>query len=144
MISILLGLLIAITWGLAPVLQKQVLNNISPITTMLLINLIITILLIILSLTYYKNQIQSDLQNISYKNLQIISFVAVICGFIPGIIYYIILDKWDSSRVVITTSLYPIFTLIFANLILNETIPMELYIITLIISIIIIKYIPTE
>lgn len=140
MIQILLGLLIAIVWGLAPVLQKQVLNNISPITIMLLINIIITVCVIIFSL-FYKNQIQTDLQNISYKNLQIILFVGIICSFIPGIIYYNILDKWDSSRVVITTSLYPIFTLVFANLILNESIPRELYIIALLISIVIIKYI---
>lgn len=139
MIEIILGLFIALLWGLAPIVQKQLLNDLSPKTVMLIINFIIAFILIIFSY-YNKETIKNDLKILNSKHIKLFLFVAIFGSLIPGYIYYNILSKNDSFKVVITTSLYPIFSLIFARILLNEKIAPELYVIALAISIVVIKY----
>lgn len=113
-----IGILIALLWGIRPVLQKKVLHDISPQTVMVVGGILYFIFIIIYALTNKDNVIKeiSNLTNEQKKILLTISSV----GFIASLLYYYALSKESSSKVVMITSIWPIFAILFGNIILNE------------------------
>lgn len=133
MLVIIIGLFIAILWGLHPILYKQILTDLSPKTTMLISNLIYTICLLIYSYIY-RDEIKKDFKTISKEHMKLFFVGVFICSFAATILYYYILSQNKSSLVVLSTSLSPLFGIIFAKLILNETINTNIYIIAFLLS----------
>lgn len=130
---IIIGIFIAVLWGLRPVLQKRALNDLSTKTVLLISNLIFTACLLLYSY-FHRNEIADDLKNITRGHMKLFVIIAVFCTFLSTILYYNILNENNSSSVVIVTSMSPLFAVIFANIILNEKINPYVYIIAALIS----------
>jgi transporter family protein len=113
-----IGVLIALLWGIRPVLQKKVLNDISPDTVMIIGG---TLYFIFISIyTYFnKDKIFNELYKINDEQKKIFVFISVV-GFFASILYYHMLSKESSSKVVTITSIWPIFAILFGTIILNE------------------------
>jgi uncharacterized membrane protein len=113
-----LGLLIALLWGIRPVLQKKVLNDISPQTVMIIGGVLYFIFVSIYGLIN-KDHILKEITNLTYDQKKIFLIISFV-GFIASLLYYYALSKENSSKVVIITSIWPIFALLFGSLLLNE------------------------
>ena len=113
-----MGILIAILWGIRPVLQKKILNDISPETVMV-IGGILYFVLICIYMSFNKDKVFNELNKINDEQKKILLMISII-GFIASILYYNALSKESSTKVVTITSIWPIFAIIFGVIILNE------------------------
>lgn len=112
------GIFIAILWGIRPVLQKRVLNDISPETVMI-IGGILYFILICGYLTIHKDKVMTEIYNITYDQKKILIIISIV-GFLASLLYYNALSYESSSKVVTITSIWPIFAILFGTIILNE------------------------
>lgn len=128
--ELVLGLTIAILWGIRPVLQKQVLNSISPSTVMTIGAFLYLILVSVYVLLYHKTQFVEEVQSCNTKQITILVLVAGV-GFIASVMYYRALSDYTASKIVTITSIWPLFAIIFAGLILEEKIDPNLIIVVL-------------
>lgn len=112
------GILIALLWGIRPVLQKKVLNEISPETVMV-IGGILYFIFICGYLTFHKDKVINEISKIDNEQKKILLLISTI-GFFASVLYYNALSKESSSKVVTITSIWPIFAIIFGTIILNE------------------------
>ena len=118
------GILLTIIWGIVPVLQKKVLTQeISSVSLMFITGIVYSFFLILYGM-YHKDTIIQDLKKIN-GNLKMVSFIFIL-NFIGLIIYYALLSNHPSSSVSIITSIWPIFTILFAYYLLNEKTKPEL------------------
>ena len=118
------GIILTIIWGLVPVLQKKVLTQeISSVSLMFITGTIYYILLFVYGV-YHKDTIVQDLQKIN-GHWDTISIIFIL-NFIGVVIYYALLTSHPSSSVVVITSIWPLFSLLFAYYLLNENITPEL------------------
>lgn len=113
-----LGILIAILWGIIPVLQKKVLNDIGPETVMVIGGMLYFVLICIY-LSFNKDKVFNELNKINDEHKKILVMISII-GFIASILYYNALSKESSTKVITITSIWPIFAIIFGVIILNE------------------------
>jgi drug/metabolite transporter (DMT)-like permease len=127
--TVLISLIIVLIWGIVPVLQKKLLLDLSYETVLVISGILYFSWLIVYSLVN-KDKIKSDVINSHHMKL----FVAImILNIIATISYFYILDKNHSSYIITITSFYPLVTILFANLLLNETIRPELIVLSLVI-----------
>ena len=113
-----LGILIAILWGIRPVLQKKILNEIGSETVMVIGGALYFVLICIY--TYFnKDKVFNELNKINYEQKKIFIMISLI-GFIASILYYNALSRESSTKVVTITSIWPIFAILFGVIILNE------------------------
>lgn len=113
-----LGILIAILWGIRPVLQKKILNDIGPETVMV-IGGTLYFVLICIYMYFNKDKVFNELNKINDEQKKILVMISII-GFIASILYYNALSKESSTKVITITSIWPIFAIIFGVIILNE------------------------
>ena len=113
-----LGILIAILWGIRPVLQKKVLNDIGPETVMVIGGTLYFILICIYAY-FNKDKVFNDLNKVTNEQKRVFFMISLI-GFIASILYYNALSKESSSKVVTITSIWPIFAILFGVIVLNE------------------------
>lgn len=113
-----IGILIAVLWGIRPVLQKKVLNDISPETVMVIGGMLYFIF-ICGYLAFHKDKVISELSNITNEQKRILLLISTV-GFFASVLYYNALSKESSSKVVTITSIWPIFAIVFGTIILNE------------------------
>jgi drug/metabolite transporter (DMT)-like permease len=66
-----------------------------------------------------KDHILKEITNLTYDQKKIFLIISFV-GFIASLLYYYALSKENSSKVVIITSIWPIFALLFGSLLLNE------------------------
>ena len=113
-----LGILIAILWGIRPILQKKLLNDISAETVMVIGGTLYFVLICIY--TYFnKDKVFNELSKVNYEQKKIFVMISII-GFIASILYYNALSRESSTKVVTITSIWPIFAILFGVIILNE------------------------
>ena len=112
------GILIALLWGIRPVLQKKILNDISPETVMMIGGTLYFIFICIY--TYFnKEKVFDELTKIDNQQQKILLVISI-AGFFASLLYYNALSKESSAKVVTITSIWPIFAIIFGTIILNE------------------------
>lgn len=135
---ILTGFLIAFLWGLNPVLKKQLLADLSPQTVMLILNAIFMVCLLIYSFVW-RERIQNDMTKLTTQHMQLFLFIAIVTSFVSALLYYEILSKNASSTVILLTSMWPIFGMVLAQLLLKENVKTEMYFAAAFLSIIVWK-----
>ena len=118
------ALSIALAWGASPIIHKYVLRSADPLTVMILSGIIYTICVIVFVIFNWKRFYKSvhTLTRTSKKSIMWLAVTAIICGFIPNIVYFYILNKNDSYIVSALIYASPIFTLILAYYVLKEKI----------------------
>jgi len=115
------SIVIAVSWAVAAVLQKDILTFTNP-NTLLAINYTIGLLSLLL-ITLFKNDfIDFVPPNVPYyRYIQIIAFVWL-NSVLPNVLLYSLIQSNDVNRVTALASTYPLFTLILAWIILKERI----------------------
>lgn len=119
--------IIAFIWGISPVILKYFIkhNNI-PVYIIILIESIVYLTATLIYISIYKiNVIIGDLYK-SSNYIPIIAFISLFSIYIANVLYLIAIHKGVNVNVItIFTGLYPIITLIFAFIILQETLSLK-------------------
>lgn len=117
---VIVALIIAFLWGVQPLIQKTLLNELSTHSVLLISNIIFTLCLLAYSIVYKKIIIQ-DVQKINSKHWRLLLFSAIICSFFTSIIYYDLIKNYNSSIVMALTYSAPVFTVFFGQFLLKES-----------------------
>lgn len=118
MTATLLALLVAFMWGINPIMEKLSLAKATPLTVLTLRFIMTSIVLTFIS--FYTGQFQ-EFNKLDSKTYFLIIIPAILAGL--GLyIYFIALSKGESSKVVPIVATFPLFTAIYAFLILKENI----------------------
>lgn len=119
--TILLASIVALLWGITPIIHRMVLKHVTHYTVMFISAIVYFIFTMLY--VYYNgyNDLMKDLH--LYKSyipyLVLASFMGM---FLAYMLYYQALKYTDNVNIVnIITALYPLITLILAYFILNET-----------------------
>ena len=120
-------LFVNLIWGISPIFEKYLLRKINILSFIILGSGIQFIAALFLMLYYYNNLIIKDTEILlNDSNIIISIFLITILLFISKYVYlYIVNHDKSIALVAILTSLYPVLTLIFGYLYLNETITIE-------------------
>ena len=111
-------ILIALLWGIRPVLQKKVLNDISPETVMV-IGATLYFIIVCIYMYFNKDKVLDEIYKLNDEQKKILLIISTV-GFFASVLYYNALSKESSSKVVTITSIWPIFAILFGTIILNE------------------------
>lgn len=120
-------LFVNLIWGISPIFEKYLLRKIN-ILSFIILGSGIQFIAALLLMTYYDNEyIVKDVEILWNDNsIMIAVFIITILLFISKYLYlYIVNNDKSIALVVILTSIYPVSTLIFGYLYLNETITLE-------------------
>ena len=113
--------IVAIIWGITPIIYKSILNDLSYHTILIFSALTFFISSIFYTFIYYK-EISLDIKLYPHK-LIYIALYAFIGLFISNILYHYAIKHTDNIAIIITiTSIYPLITLILSYYILYEDI----------------------
>lgn len=112
---IYLCLIIAILWGIQPLIQKQLMNKISP-ESVFVYQILLNFIFIIIYTLFNQSILHDDLKKLSYSDIQTLFIITFLCSFIANILYYYLLKNHDPSIVIALVYSAPLFTLIFSNL----------------------------
>ena len=118
MTASLLALLVAFIWGINPIMEKLSLVKATPLTVMTIRFIMTSIVLTII--TIYQGKFY-ELNNLDSKTYYYIIIPAILAG-VGLYIYFIALGKGESSKVVPIVATFPLFTAVYAFLILKESI----------------------
>lgn len=118
MTASLLALLVAFIWGINPIMEKLSLVKATPLTVMTIRFIMTSIVLTIITL--YQGKFY-ELNNLDSKTYYYIIIPAILAG-VGLYIYFIALGKGESSKVVPIIATFPLFTAVYAFLILKESI----------------------
>jgi transporter family protein len=118
MTASLLALLVAFIWGINPIMEKLSLVKATPLTVMTIRFIMTSIVLTII--TIYQGKFY-ELNNLDSKTYYYIIIPAILAG-VGLYIYFIALGKGESSQVVPIVATFPLFTAVYAFLILKESI----------------------
>jgi uncharacterized membrane protein len=113
-----IGILIALLWGIRPVLQKKILTDISPETVMIVGGTLYFIFICVYAY-FNKDKVFNELTKIDNQQQKILLLISI-AGFFASVLYYKALSKESSAKVVTITSIWPIFAILFGTIILNE------------------------
>jgi uncharacterized membrane protein len=112
---ILVALFIASLEGLAPILHKHLLGNISPTVLMVISSLAYSVFVLIFAI-YHRKTLYDDIPKLSMRDLGLVAVSAGITGFVVNILYYTILQKHESYIIAALIYSSPVFTMIFLYL----------------------------
>lgn len=118
MTASLLALLVAFIWGINPIMEKLSLVKATPLTVLTIRFIMTSIVLTII--TIYQGKFY-ELNNLDSKTYYYIIIPAILAG-VGLYIYFIALGKGESSKVVPIIATFPLFTAVYAFLILKESI----------------------
>jgi drug/metabolite transporter (DMT)-like permease len=120
-------LFVNVIWGISPIFEKYLLRKINILSFIILGSVIQFIAaLFLMSYNNYDYIIKDTNVLLNDSNVIIGIFFITILLFISKYVYLYIVNRDKSiALVVILTSLYPVLTLIFGYLLLNETITIE-------------------
>lgn len=113
-----IGILIALLWGIRPVLQKKILTDISPETVMIVGGTLYFIFICVYAY-FNKDKVFNELTKIDNQQQKILLLISI-AGFFASVLYYNALSNESSAKVVTITSIWPIFAILFGTIILNE------------------------
>ena len=123
---ILLALISALMWGIAPVIHKVLLVKYQPITIMLMNSFTYAICMILIVFFNYK-RFMKDMNKMKYEDVFIIVLSSIGILIIGNLIYYYVLREHNSSLVSALIYSSPVFTLILAYIFLKERLSMYGY-----------------
>jgi len=115
-----LALIIAVMWGIFPIIEKKALNYIDPSTALFLI--VSMNFLVISSLYILLGKI--SIESLKSLPLKPVLFLAVVSlgSVLSTYLYYKALKLSSPSKIVLITSIYPFFTII-ANSVITRELP---------------------
>lgn len=113
------SLFISFLTGIKPVLYKQLLNDIDT-KTLIIVGEFIYFACTVGFMAYYWKDVSKDYKNISINNLLIITILSISTAFLANVVYLKLLKDNHSYIVSALVSIAPVFTLVFAYLILKE------------------------
>jgi drug/metabolite transporter (DMT)-like permease len=120
-IYIFLTLVIAFLSGILPVIHKHLLKKFKPMSVLIFSGLMYSLVLFLFTWTQL-DSLKADFAKLDRNDALMISFAAVICVFCSNVLYYTILQNHKSYLVSAIIDSAPLFTLIFASLLLKERI----------------------
>jgi len=123
---ILLALISALMWGIAPVIHKVLLVKYEPITIMLINSFTYAICMLFIVLFNYK-MFMKDVNKMKYEDAAVIVLSSIGILIVGNLIYYYVLREHNSSLVSALIYSSPIFTLILAYIFLKERLSMYGY-----------------
>lgn len=115
------SMIVSLLWGLQPILFKDIMDKIDVKLFFIVTNISILVGVLIYSIYFY-DDIQNSLAIIGFDQIIKIILVAIISAFIPNLIYYNLLDKYESHNVSALTSCGPIFTVLLSFFIFKDDI----------------------
>ncbi len=115
-----LAILVAILWGIAPILDKKGVGNLNPMVAALYRSLGAIIFLVIVSLFLYsKKQITiNDFTN--FRSIWLILLSGVLAGALANFFYYLALKATKASEVIPIISIFPMIAVLLAFIFLDE------------------------
>jgi len=127
MLNIVLGsILVAIFWGLSSVFQRMLLKELSTDAVFIFTSLTYACFLL-LYLIYKRDKIIKEIPNFSHKLIFIFIVNAILCYFIPNMLFYKLAKQNNSGIVNLLTSIYPLWSIFFLYLFFGDKIPREAY-----------------
>ena len=120
---ILIAMLVAFLWGLAPILLKRLVTKFDKITVLVLDGIMYFAFLLLIGYKY-SDTIAKDIPKINVFDAFLMFFTAVITGLAANAIYMMLLEGHDSYIITALVSISPFFTLILAYFFTKEKITM--------------------
>jgi len=118
-VAIIFALFVAFLWGIAPLVHKVLLSEMS-FKTVLVISSFTYFICTILFALYYRNDLIADSKRVTTQHILVIAAVAITTGFIANLIYFMVLKGNKSYIVSALIYASPIFTLIGGIWLLKE------------------------
>ena len=120
---VILCLLVALVWGIAPIFEKMSLKHISSFGALTIRSIATTVVLITLAFMMGR---QKEIFGVDGKTL-IYILLGGVCGILGLFIYFVALKQDATSRVVPLVNIFPLFTVLYSVVLLNETLtPMRI------------------
>ncbi len=116
-----LAFIVAILWGITPLIEKKALNYIEPLTAVFIIICMNFLTISSIYLILGKVDI-SSLLHIPLKAIIYLIIVSILAGVVAQYLFYKSLEVSSPSKVVIISSIYPLIT-ILANSIISRELP---------------------
>ena len=107
--------------GLAPVIHKYVMKDLSFQTVMFIEAFLICIATVFFGIYYY-DHIVNDIHKLNMKTFGLLLLAGILCGFVTNFIYFSLIKNNDSYIVTALTYCSPFFTLFLAYYLLQEKI----------------------
>lgn len=126
--ALFLTFIVALLWGISPIIVKHGLNNNINVNTIFFIN---TLIYIICGGTYallYKNDIQDDLTISNSYILLLLTINAFFAIFVANTMYYLLIQKNNTAIVTALAYSSPVFTVILSYFLLKEKLNVETFI----------------
>jgi len=121
---IALSVFVALLWAIGGIFQKQALSVISPTTLMVLGCVVYTPLVLAYGLYHHKRVAYESKKLTPYLIGVVVLFVSI-SMFYSIVLYYNLLQKHEVHKVTAITFISPVFTLLFAFLLLGERITLR-------------------
>lgn len=119
---ILFAFIIAIIWGLTPIVYKSIYHEVSYQCILFISAIIYFFFVMAYTYVYEYTKVKKDLLLLSSKHIFTISITSFVGIFLANLLYYKAIEQTHNLNIVILiTALYPMITLIFAYFILGET-----------------------
>lgn len=118
----LLALLVACIWGINPIFEKLALKNTSPFSVITIRFIFTAVILIFYTLVAgrYEELIKVDSRSLSWIFLS-----GLVGGLIGLFIFFVALKQEDTSKILPIIAAFPMFTALFAYVLLGETISLK-------------------
>lgn len=113
----ILALIVAFIWGINPIMEKLSLVKATPLTVMTLRFIMTSIVLTVF--TFYQGKF-TELSNLDNKTYLYIIVPAILAA-VGLYVYFMALGRGESSNVVPIVATFPLFTAIYAFLLLKES-----------------------
>lgn len=120
--AVLFAFIIAIIWGLTPVVYKSICHEVS-YQCILFISAIIYFTFVMVYIYVYEfAKVRKDLLLLSSKHIFTIALTSFAGIFLANLLYFRAIEITKNiNLVILITALYPVITLIFAYFLLGET-----------------------
>lgn len=122
--AILVALLVALIWGISPIVYKHVLTNISATSLMIINGAVYAIGILILAVTHQQT-LRKDLKALQPKHIAMISLTSIISAIIANYLYFHALQREKSYIVSALIATYPLITVVLAAYFLHEPVTMK-------------------
>jgi len=118
----LLALLVACIWGINPIFEKLALKNTSPFSVITIRFIFTAVILMFYTLVAgrYEELIKVDSRSLSWIFLS-----GLVGGLIGLFIFFVALKQEDTSKILPIIAAFPMFTALFAYVLLGETISLK-------------------
>lgn len=108
------GILVALLWGIQPIVLKGLVNKLSP-ESILALTTILNFLFIFFYILFNRKTISSDYQKIDSYDLLKLFLLTLICSFVANILYFNLLGNHEPSIIIALVYSAPIFTILLSG-----------------------------